>query len=144
MSCEAWFQPNSLIPLLWLSFLLVPLPVSCLQFEKTKHALANDPMSESFESVWGGGVIENECVCMCPSVCGVKVYILLLHFIDLGFDCSVIKILSDSGRGKFLGGLCSGFTMSLAPCSGLALILPHLHFLCVCGAFYCCCYCFNY
>lgn len=59
--------------LFWLSFLLVPLPVSCLQFEKTKHALANDPMWESLESACG--VIERGNVCVRVCVAGVKVYI---------------------------------------------------------------------
>lgn len=137
MSCKAWFQPNSLIPLLWLSFLSVPLPVPCLRFEQTKHALANDPMLESFEclgwgGVGGGDIIEKEYVCVCQSLCEMKLYILLLHFFELAFDCSLIKILSNLGRGKFLGGFCSCFMMSLAPCSGLALIPPHLHPFCVC------------
>lgn len=57
----------------------------------------------------------------------VEVYIMFLHFIDLRFDCLVLKIHSDLGRGECLGVFHSGFMMSLAPCSVLTLIPPHLH-----------------
>ena len=64
---------------------------------------------------------------------------MFLHFIDFDFDCLVVKIHSGLGRREHLGGFCSGFMKSLASCSLLTLIPPHLHLLYVCRAFcYCC------
>lgn len=62
---------------------------------------------------------------------------MFLHSIDFGFDCLVIKIHSDLGRGECLGGFRSGFMMSLAPRSVLTLIPPHQHLTYVCCAFCC-------
>lgn len=60
-----------------------------------------------------------------------------LHFIDFAFDRFVIRIHSDLGRGECLCSFCSGFMMSLAPCSFLTLIPPHLHLIYMCCAFCC-------